>query len=698
MAKSYRIFIWKKASFLRLLIPVITGILIEYYAKLSIDNIIFAALIALSIFLLFHFLPLAYKFKFRTIAGIILTFLLLSLGMFLLWNKNLSNHADWYGNYADSSSYLVVTIKEPLIEKNKSCKAIAQAHTVIKKDSVYNAVGKLLLYISKDSVASSITYGSKIIIKKKLQEIKNSGNPAAFDFKGYCARQQIFYQCYLQSKDWILLKERENNFYDKIIFTTRAYIIHVIDTYITGNDESSVAKALIVGDRVDLDKDLVQAYSNAGVIHIIVIAGLHLGLIYALLFWITGKISFIKKSTALRFAIILICIWFFTLLTGAASPVLRAAVMFSFIAISKILNRKTSVYNSLAVSAFVLLCINPYSLWDAGFQLSYLAVTSIAICYKHIYYWMNVKPWVLRKVWEIIALSLSVQVLTLPAILYYFHQMPLLFIISNIIAVPLAIFALYGCLFLIIVSFIKGIAVFVGKVLTVTIYTLNHSVLFINDIPFSVWNGFSLSVAQTFLLYVIFIVFLYWLLKKNLLALRLGVVCTLVFALIMALNKWSFCQQKKMIVYNVYSHKAISFINGNSCHIVGDSELITNGLLKQFNINPSLIFYNLKEDKSGDFSLYQRNNFFQFCDKRIVMMDSVINYTPLSDRIKVDYIVISKNPRLYIPTLAKVFDCNLYIFDASNPSWKIEKWKKDCEDLHLHFYSVPEQGAFVIDL
>ena len=92
----------------------------------------------------------------------------------------------------------------------------------------------------------------------------------------------------------------------------------MLDKYIAGNDESSIAKALLIGYKVDLDKDLVQAYSNAGVVHLIAIAGLHLGLIYALLIWITARIPFLKKAQTLRLILILFCLWFFALLTGAS--------------------------------------------------------------------------------------------------------------------------------------------------------------------------------------------------------------------------------------------------------------------------------------------------------------------------------------------------------------------------------------------
>jgi competence protein ComEC len=80
------------------------------------------------------------------------------------------------------------------------------------------------------------------------------------------------------------------------------------------------------------------------------------------------------------------------------------------------------------------------------------------------------------------------------------------------------------------------------------------------------------------------------------------------------------------------------------------------------------------------------------------MIDTAITYLPKPVKVNLDYIIISKNPRLSLADLASVFHCKTYIFDASNSSWKIEQWKKECEELHLHFHSVSEQGAFVINL
>jgi len=227
---------------------------------------------------------------------------------------------------------------------------------------------------------------------------------------------------------------------------------------------------------------------------------------------------------------------------------------------------------------------------------------------------------------------------------------------------------------------------------------LNHSILFINALPFSLWDGISFSIPETILLYFVIAFFLYWLIKKDMPAFLFGLVATLFFVAVVSFRKWNFSKQKKMIVYDVPAHKAIDFISGNTYQFVGDSDLIPDGLLQNFHLKPARISLMLNKKKNDTNALYHNNNFYQFFNKRIVLIDTEIVYKPMAKKINVDYIIISKNPRIYISSLAAVFNCGVYVFDASNPMWKIDKWKKDCEDLHLRFHSVQEQGAFITDL
>lgn len=698
MSKSYQIYLWKKAPFLRLGLPLMAGILLQYYFGFSISFIGLGAISLFLLFLVFTFLSEANRFKLRAVSGVIISLFIIVFGLFLTWQKDIRNNKSWYGNAYSDSSAILITIREPLVEKAKSFKALVTVERVINKGSQEKTSGKLLVYFSKDTLSEKLEHGDQVIVQKKLQAIKNSGNPAAFDYARYCAFQQIYQQVFLKNNEWILVKKQDQASLGKIIFSTRDYIIKCLEINIAGVNESSLAKALLIGYRVDLDKDLVQAYSNVGVVHLIAISGMHLAFIYYFLVWIFARIPGIKKSSFLKLALILSCLWFFSLLTGAPASVLRAAVMFTFIAIGSSFGKQNSIYNSLAISAFLLLCYDPFMLWDVGFQLSYLAVLGIVLCEKYIYKWFYFPNKVINAGWKLASVSLAAQVFTLPICVYYFHQFPFLFLLSNLIAIPLSNIALWGAVAVVAVSPFSFAALWLGKALWGFLWLLNHSVLVINSIPFSLWKGLSISPFETILLYVIFSALLYWLIKKNSQAFRIALVFFSFFMVNRVYKSGESSRQKKMVVYNISQHSAIDLIDGNSSFFISDSAVFNDDLLMNYNVKPARTAFLVNKSLLSSPFIYHENKFYQFYNKRLLLIDSSIKYYRSAKKMKLDFIIISKNAPIEISNLAANFDCGNYIFDGSNSLWKIEKWKKECDELHLHSHSVSLQGAFVTDL
>ncbi len=609
--------------------------------------------------------------------------------------KDARNQHNWYGNKYLPGNNLVAYINEPPVEKAKSYKALVRVESISADGQGANVTGEFIIYFAKDSSSENLKYGDRILLNKPLQLIKNSGNPGGFDYAQYLAFQQIYHQVYLKNNEWIRLKGDRATTLKSALFNSREYVLNTIENYIIGANQSGLAKALLVGYRVDLEKDLVQAYSNAGVVHLIAISGLHMALIYGLLFWVAMKIPFLKKATILRTISILLCLWFFAFLTGAPPSVMRAAVMFSFIAAGTLFKKNSSVFNSLAVSALVLLCFDPYLLWNVGFQLSYLAVLGIVILQKPVYNWFYFKNKILNYTWGIASVSISAQIFTIPLCFFYFHQLPLFFIIANIIAIPLATLALWGLIALVGVSSFPFVAVILGKIVSGFLWLMNYSVLIINKMPFALWENVYLSFWSTVLLYGVFTSFLYWLIRKNMAALKIGLVFTLIFTILIAWQKWDTYHQKAIIVYNIPSQNAVDFIYGNRYRFISDQDLESNKLLFNFHLKPLRILLQANKNDYTNEVFFSSNNFYKFFDKRMIIIDTLVHYFP-ARKIKVDYILLTNNPKMKIADLLPYYDCKQFIFTASNPMWKIRQWKKECEELLLRSHSVSEQGAFVI--
>lgn len=695
MARRYQIYIWKKAPFLRLILPFICGIIFQRFVILPFLVIITLLLGSGTLFLSFHLLKDYYKFKNSHLRGIILSCSIAVLGMWVTYQKDIRNHANWYGNNYEAGNNLIVYINEPPVEKTKSYKALVRMESQSVKGSAQKAVGGFILYFSKDSLSKNLKYGDHILLNKPLEPIKNSGNPGEFDYAQYLAFQQIYHQVFLNKNEWILLKGNKKSIIKNALFNSRDYVIKTIENYIAGANQSGLAKALLIGYRVDLDKDLIQAYSNAGVVHLIAISGLHMALIYGLLFWVAMKIPFLKRSIVTRTISILLCLWFFAFLTGAPPSVMRAAVMFSFIAVGALFKKHSSIFNSLAISAFFLLSFDPYLLWNVGFQLSYLAVLGIVILQKPVFNWFYFNNKILNYAWEIASVSIAAQVFTIPVCFYYFHQLPLLFVFANILAIPLATLALWGLITLLCLAPFPFIAGYFGKIVSGILWLMNHSVLMMNKIPFMLWENVSLSLLSTLLLYGVFTCFMYWLIKKTSAALKTGLIFTLLFTMTVLSQKWESYNQKKMIVYNIPSQNAIDFIYGNRYRLISDQDLQRNKLLYDFHLKPAHILLQANKNDFKNEVFFSSDNFYKFFDKRIIVIDTLIHYYP-TEKLSVDYIILSNNPQLKIADLLSYYDCKQFIFTASNPMWKIGEWKKECEELLLHAHSVAEQGAFVI--
>lgn len=689
--------LWKEAPFIRILIPFITGILVQWYFKLPVFISCYGAAITFFFLLLFPLKNISSQYRGYWIYGILMNCLLLFAGSIVTFIKDGSNHPSWITRFYTGSSTVVATLNEPLSEKPKSFKASASVLMIETKNSLFNVKGNVIIYFQKDSLVSDLQYGSTVVFKKSLQEIKNSGNPGSFDYQRYCAFQQIYYQVYLKSDEYKILPARNDRSFKRFLFDIRKKIIGILRHYIPGEKESGLSEALLIGYKDDLDKNLVQAYSNTGVVHVIAISGLHVGLIYWLLTGLLTPFLTHKHVKWLKPLLVISGLWVFSLLAGGSPSVLRSAVMFTAIVLGETMSRRTSVYNSLAASAFLLLCHNPFWLWDLGFQLSYTAVLSIIIFMKPVYNCWFIKNKLLDAIWKLNAVTLSAQILTIPICLYNFHQFPNFFLITNLVAVPLSSVILIGELLLCIAFPVTSVAQFIGSALFWLIRAMNIFIEYMDSLPFSVLENIQIEFSQTMLLYVVIISSAAWLLKKAQPALLAALTGVLAFAIVRANALVIANNQKKLIVYNVPNHQAIDLVEGRNYLFRGDSTLLNNNPLKNFHLKPSRIIHRIKPVDSLT-SCGCDESYFYFSQKSILILKSQLPTAFTGRSIPIDVIIISKNPAITITKLNQHFSCRQIIFDSSNSPFKIAKWKAECDELRIPYHSVPDKGAFVMNM
>ena len=687
---------WKKTPFLKILLSLMAGIIVQWHFQIHISIWWIVLLASFISIISFFLIPFFTRYKLTVLNGIATSILFFSIGAMLTWQEDVRNDKRWLGNFYQDKDALVVTLNEPPVEKTKSIKANATVSYLLRNKQLIPVTGKIILYFKKDS-SLQLAYGSQIILKKPLQEIKNSGNPGGFDYKRYSLFQAITHQVYLKADEFEILDGKKVNWFNKFLFTSRERVLTVLRKNIKGDKELGLAEALLIGYKDDLDQSLVQSYTNTGVVHIIAISGLHLGLIYWLLALLLRPLKKSKRIKWLRPVLIITGLWLFSLLAGAQPSILRSALMFTCIVLGESLSKKTSIYNTMAVSAFILLCINPYWLWDVGFQLSYAAVLSIIIFMRPVYNWFYFKNKLLDAIWKLNAVTIAAQILTVPLGIYHFHQFPNYFILTNFVAVPLSSAIVLGEILLCAISFIPFVATLVGKLLAWLIWLMNTYIERIETIPFSLWDGLQISILQAILLILFAVGVSYWLMEKSTKGLKFGLFMLLGFV---ALRSYSFIQsnqQQKIIVYNVPQKRAIDIVDGRTYLFIGDSDLLTNDFSRNFHLKPSRILFRITSVGAIDnLSFYE--NYLSYHDKHILLLDELVSFIPQQPRPAIDLLVISKNPKVYMKNLAASIDIKQVVFDGSVPAWKANYLKKDCDSLHIPWYDVTMKGAFVMKM
>lgn len=684
--------LWHKAPFVRLLAALATGIATQWYAALPFLPLLVCFGLCLLFVLLYSWLAVRWKYRLHAVSGVVLLLLVAFTGGLSVWLHNVQHQPLWFGHTYQSGDFVLATLEEPPVEKTASYKALATVHRLWTNKVERETEGRIILYFKKDSMLPPVRYGSQVLFSQNLQPIKNAGNPGSFDYQTYSLFQGITHQAYLIPDDYVVLPSTKTNWLQTFLYSTRKWVVATLQKFISGEKEQGLAEALLIGYKDDLDKNLVQAYSNTGVVHIIAISGLHLGLIYWLLLLLTKPLKRVRKGLWLRMLLIISSLWLFSILAGGGPSVLRSALMFTLIALGEVTLRKTTIFNTLAFSAFVLLCVNPFWLWDVGFQLSYAAVLSIVLFFQPVYSWVQFHNKAVDFVWKLTAVTIAAQILTLPISIYHFHQMPLLFLLTNFIAVPLSSLVLLGEILLCVVFFLPFVAHPVGTALTAMIRFMNNYVEGLDRLPFSTWNFLSINLVQAVLLLVFSLAFCFWLMERQRRYAWLAFASLALFMSIRGLSFFDAYRQKKLIVYNVPRHPAIDVINGRRYAFLGDSALLLDGFERNFHLQPSRILHRISmESGSG------AGKNFVLAGKRVLVVDEALPFAAAEPKQKIAVLILSKNPKVYIPKLLNAFALEQVVIDGSVPPWKAALWKKDCDSLHIPCFDVGEEGAFVMN-
>jgi competence protein ComEC len=581
---------WKIVPILRLFVPFLFGIILAIFLPNNIAKF-YLFLPVLSCVLLFLILNKHTKevYKNRWWFGLTVNLFFLAAGYFIaIYNTPVFN-PQHFSNISQNADLASVKLLEPFKDKLKSYKTLAEITALRENGKWHSAQGKLIIYLQKDSIIKLPKYGDCLLIAANFKDITPPQNPGEFNYKLYLERKGILKQVYLKTAQWHNTGINNANPIINLAYNLRNKLLVVFKQNIQSPQEYAVASALIAGYTDDLDKDLITSYANTGVLHVLSVSGMHVGIIFIVFSFILSFLDKKKWRQILKAIILLTFLWMYALITGFSPAVLRSAVMLSLVIVGNSLGRNTSIYNTLCVSAFLLLLYNPYLIADVGFQLSYLAVFSIVWLQPYIYELWDVQNKYADYVWKITSVSIAAQIITCPLSLLYFHQFPNYFILANLIIIPLSTMAIYGGIMLLALAPFSTLCVYVGKALTLDLLLLNNTVRFFDYLPFSTLNGININIAETIVVYMFVILIACFIFYKSARYLQLSLLALAFIFSSKLYGSYHSVNQRKLIVYSIPKTAAYDFIDGESNVLYADTSFIADTNSKNFHIKNNWI-------------------------------------------------------------------------------------------------------------
>ncbi|RZK18400.1 MAG: ComEC family competence protein [Hymenobacter sp.] len=483
---------WSSAPFLRVALAFITGISAYLYLGQSWAGSAapWATGLTVSYLLLWLWSRRQFTPAATDAAGLVGVLAVAALGFARTQGATENRRPDHLGRFAPRIEFYRGTVDEAPVVRANTYATTVRVQAVRIAGRWQAATGGIRISLPRHETNAAVPaprYGEVWLVQGTPELSKGPANLGEFDYRRYLQYHQVYHAQFVHQGQYKVLGHAPLSLVVAVSQRTAEVLDQVFRRYVPRPREYALGTALVLGFRDDIDQETRQAYANTGTTHIMAVSGLQVGLLFAALQWLLARVPL--GGSALRRRLLtaglgLGLIWSYAFLTGLSASVLRAAVMFSLVIVGQAVERQSSIFNTLSAAAFLLLLYNPYLLCDVGFQLSFLAVVSIVYLQPRIGRWLDLRnrvldrqrswhgraaqrfwrgsAWLVDAAWQLTALSIAAQLATFPLGLYYFHQFPFNFLLSNLIAVPISSIAVYVGIVLLL---IKGLVALLSVVL-----------------------------------------------------------------------------------------------------------------------------------------------------------------------------------------------------------------------------------------
>lgn len=671
-------------NIIKLTLCLIIGIIIGSFLDISLNASIYLTL-PLLILLFIIFLISKKQFKKTIWFGVVGFTSMISIGVLTTNFHNQKNFASHYTHVVskstDSLNAITFRIREVLKSGNYYDKYVIDLIGIDNK----KVSGKSLLNIEKDTLTPPLKVDELYITKTAFKDLITPLNPYQFNYKEYLEKKYIYHQVFTSNSTMLKISTSTKTLLG-VADNIRQHINKKLRSYNFKPAELAIINALLLGQRQDISEEVYTSYTNAGAIHILAVSGLHVGVVLFILSLIFKPLDRFKHGKLIKTIVLVSFLWSFALIAGLSASVTRAVTMFSIVAVALNLKRPTNIYNTLAISMLVILLFKPLFLFDVGFQLSYLAVFAIVSIDPSLYKLWTPKNKILDLYWHTFTITVSAQFGIIPLSLYYFHQFPSLFFISNLVIIPFLGIILGLGILVIILAACNILPQFVANLYGGIIDIMNGFVSWISHQEAFLFRDIPFSLLYVLVSYIFIITLINFLIQKTYNSFRFLLIIVLVIQATFLFKKIN-TPDNEFVIFHKSRHSLIANTTLNKLYTAHNFDSLTrskNRIIKDYSIGNHISGI----EESSIKPIYQLRK------ERLIVVDSLGIYQALS--FQPDYVLLIQSPKINLNRLIDSIKPKYIIADGSNYKSYIERWDEICEKRKIPFHQTSKKGAFVI--
>ncbi len=576
---------------------------------------------------------------------------------------------------------------QPVYIKDLSQKEFTFKVTDVLKSNAYSHRMYADLVSEKQQPKVLVSFSNKSIVPKvgtvyklvgTIKKVPEPRNLYDFNYSAYLRLKNIHYQLTSYNEPFKIAEEKS---LQSVIVNSRNYLISQFSKLGYSEKTQGFIQALLFGIKTGLNDEIQQQFKDFGILHVLAVSGMHVILLFAVISFILKRLSIPKNAITV---VLIIFLLIFTAMSGFSGSVVRAALMCLMTIVGTLTERRIHTINLLVGSMLLILIVEPNYLFDVGFQLSYLAVFSIVYCYPVVQKYFTFKNWILNKLGQLIGVSLVAQLGVLPLSIYYFNQIPLLFLVGNLVAVP-------------ITSVLLG-AWFLQMLLSL----ISVEIL-------SYFTGI-LSWLSTFCFDVLGNLSTYFPVKA--LEFRFGILQTVVSLLLIFTLFWFFRKKEQykvfvflslIVIFQVATlQNIIKNKNSNEVVVISDKDEVV--ILNRVGTRIHQI------GKANKYTLQSLKNYQLHTNSKVTVVDSLKNYFVLNDKKwliidslevypkqQCDYLVLYQNPKINLDRLINDTKPKKVLLHNNNAQYLIDEYAAFFNKRKIPYYDMRNKGSYVIN-